>query len=436
MHLRSKCYKALGFDPTTMTVRLEVLGGMTSFFTMCYILAVNPDILSASGMDKGSVFTATALSSALATLIMAFLAKVPFALAPSMGINAFFAFTLVRGMGYSWETALTAVFIEGVIFIALTLFNVREKIVASIPPSMRHAISCGIGLFIAFIGLKNGGVIVQNADSFVALGPWSANTLLAFGGILLTAFLMIKNVRGALFYAIVAITVLGIPLGVTHIPHGFSPVSMPASIAPTFLKFDFSQIFTFDMAIVIFSLVFMDLFNTLGTLIGASTKAGLIEQDGTMKQLKPAMMADALGTAIGACLGTSTVTTYVESTSGIVAGGRSGMTSLTTAIFFLVSLFFAPFFLLIPTAATTGALVIVGVMMLDAIRNIPMDDVSEAVPAFITIIMMPLCASISEGIVLGLLSYVFIKMLCGKSRQLSPTMYILAALFILNYIFA
>lgn len=427
--------KALGFNPKTMKVRTELIAGLTTFLTMSYILAVNPDIMSAASMDKGAVFTATALSSAIATLMMAFMAKVPFALAPGMGINAFFAFTVVQGMGYSWETALTAVLIEGLIFILLTVFNIRQLVVNSIPGTIRLAITAGIGLFITFIGLTNCGIITANPVTFIALGQVTPTTVLAFVSILLGGVLIAKKVRGALFYMIFLATLVGIPLGITTIPDNFVPFSMPVSLAPTFLKFDFSQLGNFDMLIVIFSFIFMDLFDTLGTLVGTASKLNVVDKQGRIPYLKPALMADALGTTIGAMLGTSTVTTYMESTTGIAEGGRSGLTSVVTAILFLISLFLAPLFLLIPSAATTCALVIVGVLMLDAIRKIDYSDMTEALPAFVTIVMMPFAYSIAEGIVLGLLSYVVMKVLCGKYGQVSATMYVLALLFILRYIF-
>ncbi|MFA6832412.1 MAG: NCS2 family permease [Bacteroidaceae bacterium] len=424
----------LGFNPKTMSVRTELTAGLTTFLTMSYILAVNPDIMGAIGMDKGSVFTATALSAAVATLVMAFLAKVPFALAPGMGINAFFAFTLVQGMGYSWETALAAVFIEGLVFLLLTIFNIREAIVDSIPETIRYAISGGIGLFIAFIGLKNCGLVVASPATFVTMGQWAPASVLAFCGIILTAVLMKLHFKGAIFYSIIIITLVGIPFGVTTLPDNFMPFSTPASMEPTFMKFDFSNIFSWDMVIIIFSLIFMDLFDTLGTLVGASLKANMVDKDGKMPHLRPALLTDSIGTMVGAVLGVSTVTTYVESTTGIAVGGRSGLTAATTAVCFLLALFFSPLFLLIPSAATTSALVIVGVLMMDTVRRIDFSDITESLPAFITIAMMPLTYSISEGMVLGLLSYVFVKVFSGQFKAVSLTMYILAILFLLRYI--
>ena len=419
-------YRLLGFDPTKHNLRTELMAGLTTFLTMSYILAVNPDILSSTGMDKGAVFTATALASALGTVLIAFLAKLPFAQAPGMGINAFFAFTLVAGMGYSWQTALAAVFVEGVIFILLTAFNVREQIVHCIPKTLRFAISAGIGFFIAFIGLKNSGVIVDNPATLVSLGAFTPVSSLAVLGIVLSGVLMKLRVRGALFYSIAACTLIGIPLGVTVIPHGFSPLSMPKSIAPTFLQFDFKSLLTPDMALTIFALVFMDIFNTIGTLIGAAANTEMMDAEGNVKNMKQALMADAIGT--------STVTTFVESSAGIAEGGRTGMTALSTGLLFFVALFFAPLFLLIPSAATTGALVLVGVLMLSSIKDVDFDDISEALPAFVTVIMMILTYNIAEGMSLGLISYTLVKTLSGRWRHVSLTLYIVSALLVLRYV--
>lgn len=426
--------RVFGFNPKTMTLRTEFIAGLTTFLTMSYILAVNPGLMETAGMDKAAAFTATAIASAFATILMAVLAKAPFALAPGMGINAFFAYSLVLGMGYTWEQALTAVLVEGVVFVALTVFNVREAIVNSIPETIRHAITAGIGLFIAFIGLKGAGMVVSHPATFVTLGEWNAASILAFVGIILGAVLMKLHIKGAIFYTIIAVTIIGIPLGVTHMPEGFNLVSMPHSIEPTFMKFDFSKLFTFDFAVVVFSLIFMDLFDTLGTLVGASTRAGMVEKDGRMPHLRPALMTDSIGTIFGAMLGTSTVTTYVESSTGIAAGGRSGMTALWTGVLFILALFFSPLFLMIPSAATTSALVIVGVLMLESGRKINYNDITESLPAFMTIIMMPLSYSIAEGIVLGMLTYVAVKMLTGRFRELSMTMYIIAFFFLLRYV--
>ena len=426
----------LGFNPEKHSVRTEFIAGVTTFLTMSYILAVNPDILAAAGMDKGAVFTATALSSAVATLLIAFLAKLPFAQAPSMGINAFFAFTLVQGMGYSWQTALAAVFVEGIVFILLTAFNIREKIVDCIPYNLRYAISAGIGMFIAFIGLKNAGIIVSHPATLVALGPFTPIFLLAILGIILSAALVVRKVRGALFYSIAICTIVGIPLGVTAIPEGFAPISSPQSLSPTFLQMDFAPLLSFDMAMTIFALVFMDIFNTIGTLIGAAAKTEMMDEKGNVKNIKQAMMADAIGTSLGAILGTSTVTTYVESGSGIAEGGRTGLTALVTGSFFLLALFLSPLFLLVPGAATTGALVMVGVFMLGSISMIDLSDLSETFPVFITLLTTVLTYSIAEGMALGMLAFVFVKLLSGQYRSISLPLYILAVLFILRYAFA
>lgn len=417
-------------------MRTEIVAGITTFLTMSYILAVNPSILSTTGMDKGAVFTATALAAAIATLLLAFMAKLPFAQAPSMGLNAFFAFTLVQGMGYSWETAMTAMFVEGIIFILITFLNVREIILNSIPMNLRYAISGGIGMFIAFIGLKNANIIVADDATFVKFGEFTPVSLLAIIGILLSGILVIRKVKGALFYSIIICTIIGIPMGVTTIPQGFLPVSMPHSMAPTFAHFDFSQIGTLDMAVIIFTLLFMNIFDTVGTLVGLASKTGIMDKDGHIPHVKEAMMSDAIGTTIGAMMGSSTITTYVESASGIAEGGRSGMTSFVTGLLFIIALVFSPIFLLIPAAATTGALVLVGVFMMDSISKIDLTDVSEALPAFVTMIMMVLTYSIADGMVLGLLTYVLVKFGCGKYKDISLTMYILAILFILKFIFA
>ena len=426
--------KYLGFDEAKHKVRTELMAGLTTFLTMSYILAVNPLILGEAGMDKGAVFSATVVAAAIATIVMAFYARLPFALAS--GLNAFFAYTLVIVMGFTWQQALAAVFVEGIVFILLTVFRVREAIVNAIPLNLRYAISVGIGLFIAIIGLKNGGIIVKSDATVTTLGPWTATSLLAMGGILLGGVLMALKVRGALFYTIIALTIIGIPFGVTQIPEGFTLLSMPASMEPVAFQLDFSRFLSLDLEyyVIVFTLVFMDLFDTLGTLIGAATSAGMVEKNGRIHGLNRALMADAVGTTIGALCGTSTVTTYVESTTGIAAGGRTGLTSLTVAVLFLLALFFSPFFLIIPSAATTSALVLVGVLMMGSVTRIDLRDFTEALPCFITILMMPFTASIAEGIVLGMLSYVLVKVFCGRYREISVAMYILAVFFVLKYV--
>ncbi len=424
--------KLFGFDSRTMNVKTEILAGVTTFLTMAYILAVNPNILGSVGMDKGAIFTTTAIVAVLATLVMALYAKMPFALAPGMGLNAFFAYTVCMTMGYSWQFALAAVFIEGLIFILLTVTNLRDMIVNAIPASLRNAIGPGIGLYIAFIGLKNGGVIVHSDATFVTLGTITHGAgLLSVVGIVLTSVLLILNVRGALLLGILGTALIGIPMGLTV--YG-GVTSIPPSIAPIAFQFDFSQLFTIDMLIVIFTFLFIDMFDTIGTLVGVSTKAGMIK-DGKIPRLQKAFMADALGTTFGAILGSSTVTTYVESASGVAQGGRSGLTAFTTAICFAVALLFAPIFLAIPGAATCPVLVIVGLFMLSPIKDIDFDDYSESIPAFICLILMPLTYSISDGILIGIISYVLLNLLSRKYRKLTPAMYVLAVLFVLKYIF-
>ena len=433
----SKLLALLGFDPAKHSVKVEMMAGLTTFLTMSYILAVNPIVLSETGMDKGALFSATVIAAAAATLVMAFYAKMPFALASGMGLNAFFAYTLVLTMGYTWQQALAAVCVEGVVFILLTLFKVREAIVKAIPLNLRYSISVGIGLFIAFIGLKNGGLIAPSQATMTALGTWNANTTIAAGGIILGAILLALKVRGALFYTILIMTIIGIPFGVTNLPENFTIVSLPHSLAPIALHLDFSGFLTLDIDyyIVVLTLLFMDLFDTLGTLIGAATGAGMADKKtGRIHGLSKALMADAVGTTVGALCGTSTVTTYVESTTGILEGGRTGLTSFTVALLFLAALFFSPVFLMIPSAATTSALVLVGVMMLRSIVHIDFIDFTEAMPCFVTMIMMPFTGSISEGIVLGMLSYVIVKVCTGRGKDLSVVIYILAAFFILKYI--
>ncbi|MDD4428214.1 MAG: NCS2 family permease [Paludibacter sp.] len=415
------------------TPRTEVIAGITTFLTMAYILAVNPNILSAAGMNANALFTTTAIAAIVGTLVMALWAKLPFALAPGMGLNAFFAFSVVLGMGHTWQFALTAVLIEGVIFILLTAFNVREAIANSIPKSVRTAISAGIGLFIAFIGLQNAGIIVKHDATLVTLGNITSGTaLLGIIGLIITSVLVVKKVKGDLLIGIILTALIGIPMGITQI-NGF--VSVPPSIEPIFFKFEFNQIFTFDMLIVVFTFLFVDIFDTLGTLVGVSTKAGMLDKDGKIPNAKKAFMADAIGTTTGAMLGTSTVTTYVESAAGVSEGGRTGMTALITALCFAAALFFSPVFLAIPGAATAPALILVGLYMLGPIKELDFNDFSETIPAFICIIAMPLAYSIAEGITLGVLSYVVINLIAGNFKKLSIGMYILAVLFILKYIF-
>jgi len=424
-----------GFDPAKHSAKTEMLAGLTTFLTMSYILAVNPIILGAAGMDKGAVFSATVIAAFIATVTMAIYAKMPFVLASGMGLNAFFAYTLVISMGYTWQEALAAVLLEGVLFIILTIFKVRQAIVNCIPLDLRYSISVGIGLFIAFIGLKNGGIIVSSPATMTTLGPWNAVSLIALGGILLGAILLAMKVRGALFYTILLMTIVGIPFGVTQMPETFSFVSLPSSLEPIALSFDFSRFEAVDIdyIIVVLTLLFMDLFDTIGTLMGASIGVGMVDENGNVPNLNKALMADAVGTTVGALCGTSTVTTYVESTTGIAEGGRTGLTSMTAALLFVVALFFSPIFLMVPSAATTSALFLVGVMMMRPVLHIDFVHFRTGMPCFITMMMMPFTASISEGIALGMLSYIIVKVCIGEGKQLSWFMYVLGALFILKY---
>jgi len=409
------------------------MAGITTFMTMAYILAVNPGILSATGMPAGGVFTATALASMIATLLMAFMANLPIALAPGMGLNAFFAFTVVLTMGYSWQLALTAVFVEGIIFILMSFFNIREAIVKSIPQNIKNAVSVGIGLFIAFIGLQNAGIIANNDATLVSLGDVTKGApLVAIIGLVVSGVLLAFKVKGALLIGIVATTIIGIPFGVTSIPKGWSPVSAPA--APLFMQFEFSQIFTLDFVVVMFTFLFVDIFDTIGTLVGVTTQAGIISKNGEIPKVKQALLADAIGTVAGAALGTSTVTSYVESASGVAEGGRTGLTSLTTGILFGLALFLSPLFLLVPSAATAPALILVGLFMLSPVKDIDLSDFTEAIPAFLTIIMMPLAYSIAEGLVFGILSYIFLKAITGKAKDISIVTWIVGAFFILKHL--
>lgn len=428
--------KLFGFDPSKHNIKTEVMAGMTTFLTMAYILAVNPSIfagLASQGMDTDAVFTSTALAAIVGTLAMAIYAKKPFALAPGMGLNAFFVFTVCMTMGYSWQFALTAILIEGFIFVMLTLTKVRTLIVDAIPASLKMAIGAGIGLFIAFIGLKNACIIVENHATLVSIGKLSqGSALLGVIGIIMTSVLVIKRVPGSLLIGILGTALIGIPMGITELN---GVMDTPPSIAPIFCKFEWHHIFTIDMVIVVFTFLFIDLFDTMGTLVGVCTKAGMMRKDGRIPGLNKAFMADAVATMAGACLGASTTTTYVESASGVAQGGRTGLTAFSTAVCFFVALFFAPLFLSIPAAATTPVLVIVGLYMLAPIKDINLNDFAESIPAFITLVMMPLTYSISDGILCGIIAYVAINMLCGNWKKLNPTLYVLAVLFVMKYIF-
>ena len=426
--------KLFGFDPKQTTVKTEVLAGITTFLTMSYILAVNPMMFSAlEGMPIGAAFTATALAAIVGSMAMAFWGKLPFGLAPGMGLNAFFVYTVCLGMGYSWQFALTAVFIEGLIFIVLTVTNIREAIVNAIPVNLKYAVGGGIGLFIAFIGLQNGGVIVNDEATLVTLGDVTSGTaLLSLIGLIITGLLYALKVRGAMLFGILITTFIGIPMGITEFK---GVISVPESVAPIFCQFEWGHIFSLDMLVVVFTFLFIDMFDTIGTLIGVCTKAKLIDGNGRIPRIKEAFMADAIATTVGALLGTSTTTTYVESASGVSQGGRSGLTALVIAGCFAVALLFSPLFLSIPSAATAPVLVIVGLLMLEPIHKIDFDDYLESIPSFICIITMPLAYSISDGILLGMISYVVLNMAAGKFKKITPTMYILAVLFTLKYIF-
>lgn len=426
-------------------VKTEVMAGITTFMTMAYILIVNPNILSATGMDKGALFVATAGASAFATLCMALFANYPFALAPGMGLNAYFAFVVVLGMGYSWQMALTAVFVEGLIFLVLTFVNIREAIFNAIPLNLKYAVSVGIGLFITFIGMQNAGIIVNDDATLVKLGNvGDIRTLLALVGIVLTGALVYKKVKGALLWGILLTYGLGVfcqlaGLYVVDPAAGMfslipsAVVSAPPSIKPILFQFDFASVFTLDFLVVIFAFLFVDLFDTLGTLIGVSSKAGFLDDQGRLPKAKQALFADAIGTTVGAVLGTSTTTTYIESASGVAEGGRTGLTSLVTAILFVVALVFSPVLLIIPAFATAPILIIVGLFMMESVTKIDFADYTEAIPAFLAIVMMPLAYSIAEGIVFGMLAYILMKLLTGRMKEVSPLMLVLGVLFLLRF---
>ena len=433
--------KAFGLDPEKHNIRTEIVAGITTFLTMAYILAVNPSIFGAlDGMPNGAVFTATALAAIIATLVMAFYAKKPFALAPGMGLNAFFVYTVCLTMGYSWQFALTAVLIEGVIFIILTLSKVRQWILNSIPLSLKSAIGAGIGLFIAFIGLQNSGLIVNSDSTLVTLGDvCHGSGLLAVIGIFITAMLLILKVRGGILLGILVTALLGLvikdPATGVALTHFSGVVDTPPSIAPIFMKFEWSHILSWDMLAVVFTFLFIDMFDTMGTVIGVSQKAGFVDEKGNVEDIDKVFMADSIGTVCGACLGTSTTTTYVESSAGVGEGGRTGLTAFSAAMCFVLALFFAPIFLGIPSAATAPALILVGVMMMEPVVRIDWTNFREAIPAFVTLILMHVAYSISDGILIGMITYVVLNALTGKAKDITPTMWVLAVLFIARYIF-
>ncbi|WP_311492514.1 NCS2 family permease [uncultured Anaerococcus sp.] len=414
-------------------VKTEVMAGITTFMTMSYILAVNPGILSEAGMDYGAVFSATVIASVVAMVLMAFYANLPFGLSAGMGLNAFFTYTVVGQMGHSWQFALTAVFLEGIIFMLLSLVGVREAIFNSIPTTLKKAVSVGIGLFIAEIGLLNAKIVVK-AEPALALGNLkSLEAFIFFFALVIMIVLTAKKVKGALLWGILVSTVLSLILGVTHLPDT-NIVSLPPSIAPVAFKLDFSSIFSLEMFSVLFSFLFVDIFDTLGTLTGVATKAKMLDENGNLPEASKALMSDAVGTTVGALLGTSTITTFVESSSGVAEGGRTGLTSLATAGCFVIAAFFFPVFSIIPPAATSAALVTVGLFMLSTVVEINFEDITEAFPAFMTILMMPLSYSIAEGIAFGMMSFAAIKLLTGKGKEVSWVIYVLAIIFFVRYI--
>lgn len=433
--MNSFIQKTFGMDPAKHSIRTEIIAGITTFLTMAYILAVNPSIfgaLATQGMPTDAVFTATALAAIVGCLVMSIYAKKPFGLAPGMGLNAFFVFTVCLGMGHSWQMALTAIFLEGILFILLTITNVRKLIVDAIPMNLKRAIGAGIGLYIAFIGLKSAGIIVSSDSTSVTLGPLSDSTsILAIIGLLLTSVLVILKVRGGMLLGILVTTIIGIPMGVTHF-NGL--LSTPPSISSIFCQFEWSQIFSWDMVAIVFTFLFIDMFDTIGTVVGVSVKSGMVDEKGNVDGINKVLMADAVATVAGAMFGTSTTTTYIESASGVSEGGRTGLTSFTIAVCFAIALLFSPLFLAIPGAATGPVLFIVGVMMAAPVKEIDWEDYSEAIPAFVTMLLMPLAYSISDGIMLGMISYVMINALTGKFKKVSVTMWILAVLFVLRYV--
>ena len=426
------------FDKNTLakkgtSIRTEIVAGITTFLAMAYILAVNPSILSASGMDAGAVFTATALSACIATLVMGIVANLPFALAPGMGLNAFLAYTVVIQMGYTWQFALTAVFVEGIIFLLLTFFNVREAIVNSIPANLKKAISVGIGLFIAFIGLQNAGIVIDDGATLVSLANWTKTpaALVAIIGLIITAILVAHDVKGALLRGMVISTVIGIPFGVTKYAGGSY---LPPSLAPTFMKFEWTHVLSADFLVIMFTFLFVDMFDTVGTLIGCATKADMVLENGTIPNCKEALFADAVGTTVGAMLGTSTVTTFVESSTGVVAGGRTGVTAIVSAALFFLSLFLSPLFLSIPSAATAPALILVGFYMMSPVKEIDFEDPSEGIPAFLTILFMICAYSISDGIMFGIISYVIIKLCKKEFKSIGVPTIVVSLLFVFKIV--
>lgn len=426
--------KLFGLDTQKTSVRTEIFAGFTSFLTMSYILAVNPSLFSAlEGMPGGAVFTTTALVAVIGTLICAFVAKMPFGIAPGMGSNAFFIFTICLGMGYSWKFALTAVFIEGIILFLLTITNLREALITAMPPVIKHSISIGIGLFITFVGLQNAGLVVNDESTLISLGDITQGSgLLSTIGLVITSLLVIRNVKGGMLIGILITTLIGIPMGLTHYQ---GVISAPQSISPIFCSFEWDKILTADMVIVVLSFLFIDLFSLTGAALGICIKGGFADRQGNVPGIKRLFLADSLGTVAAGMFGTSAACTLIESSTGVAQGGRSGLTAFVIAVCFCASLFFSPLFLAIPASATAPVLIIVGLMMFSSVKELPLEDMSEAIPGFITIIMMPLAYSIADGILLGTISYVVINLLCGNFRKMNPGMYILSAVFALKYIF-
>ncbi len=428
--------KLFGFDPAKHNVKTEMMAGLTSFLTMAYILAVNPNIFSAladQGMDTNAVFTATVIASVVGTLVMAIYAKMPFGLAPGMGLNAFFVYTVCLTMGYTWQFALTAILLEGLIFIIMSITKIRELIVNAIPMQLKASISVGIGLFIASLGMKNAGLIVSSDATFITLGHITAGSaLLCIIGILITASLLIYKVKGAILIGILATTLIGIPMGETHL-NGI--IGMPPDVSPLLIQFEWHNIFTLDMLLVVITFLFIDMFDTIGTLIGVMTSAGMVKEDGSIPHVNQALLADAIATTAGACVGTSTTTTYVESASGVSEGGQTGLTAATIALCFAIALFFSPLFLAIPSAATSPALIIVGLMMFMRVVHIDFNSYEEGLPCFITLFSMTMASSISDGILLGIISYVLLNAIARRWENLNATVVILAFIFILRFIF-
>lgn len=426
--------KLFGFNHSETSVKTEIFAGITSFLTMSYILAVNPSLFGQlEGMPQTAVFTATAIVAIVSTLLVAFLAKMPFGIAPGMGPNAFFVFTVCIGMGYSWQFALTAIFLEGLILFLLSVSKLREALVNIIPQTIKHSITIGIGLFITFVGMQNAGIIIHDKSTLVQLGDITQGSpLLALIGLIITAALVARGVKGGMLIGILATTLIGIPMGITHFD-GF--IDLPQSVAPIFCHFEWEKIFTTDMIVVLLSFLFIDLFSLTGSAVGVCLEAGYGEKDGKIRGINRLFLADSLGTITSSIMGSSSACTYIESSSGVAQGGRSGLTAFTIALCFIAALFFAPFFLSIPAAATGPVLIIVGIMMFSSIKNLPLNDLTETLPAFVTIVVMPLAYSIADGILLGIISYALLKLISGRYKELNWGIITLSAVFILKYIF-